>query len=294
MKEYPAEQIRNIALVGHSGTGKTSLAEAMMFVSGATNRLGKIEDGSTISDWDPDEQKRNFSLNLSILPLEWNGHKVNLVDTPGYMDFMGEVKCGLRAVEVAMITVDAVSGVQVGTEFAWRFANELDLPRAVIVNRMDRENADFAAALSQIQSLWGGKCVPLQLPIGSQQAFQGVVDLLAMKAYTGEKAEETDIPGDMAGQADSYREKLIELAAETDDTLITKYLEGESLSEEELGAGVRAGIAAGSIVPVLTASGTKLPGVRRLLDSITSCSRLRPNVHCGSTARRSRPTHRSR
>src|SRR3990172_1456103 len=264
MKEYPADSIRNIALVGHSGTGKTSLAEAMMFVSGATTRLGKIEEGSTVSDWDPDEQKRQFSLNLSILPVEWNEHKVNVLDTPGYMDFMGEVKCALRAVEVALITVDAVSGVQVGTEFAWRFANELDLPRAIIVNRMDRENADFASSLSQIQALWGGKCVPLQLPIGSQQSFQGVVDLLAMKAYTGDKAEEGDIPADMAGQADSYREQLIELAAETDDTLITKYLEGESLSEEELGAGVRAGISARSIVPVLTASGTKLPGVRRL------------------------------
>src|SRR5574341_1553449 len=182
MKDYPAEKIRNVAMAGHSGTGKTALAEALMFAAVATNRLGKIEDGSTISDWDPDEQKRSFSLNLSILPLEWNGHKVNVLDTPGYMDFIGEVKCGLRAVEVALITVDAVSGVQVGTEFAWRFANELDLPRAVVVNRMDRDNADFAAALSQIQSLWGGKVVPLQLPIGSQQAFQGVVDLLAMKA----------------------------------------------------------------------------------------------------------------
>ncbi len=270
MKEYPAERIRNIALVGHSGTGKTSLAEAMLFVSGATTRLGKIDDGSTVSDWDPDEQKRQFSLNLSILPLEWNGHKVNVLDTPGYMDFMGEVKCGLRAVELAAITVDAVSGVQVGTEFAWRFSNELELPRAVIVNRMDRENADFVAALSQVQSLWGSKCVPLQMPIGSQAAFKGVVDLLAMKAYMGEKAEEADIPADMAGQVDSYREKLIELAAETDDTLITKYLEGEALSEEELGAGVRAGIASGTIVPVLTASGTKLPGVRRLLDTITA------------------------
>ena len=270
MKEYPAEQIRNIALVGHGGTGKTSLAEAMMFVSGATTRLGKIEEGSTVSDWDPDEQKRNFSLNLSILPLEWNGHKINVLDTPGYMDFMGEVKCGLRAVEVALIAVDAVSGVQVGTEFAWRFADELQMPRAIFINRMDRENADFGAALSQIQATWGAKCVPLQLPIGSQQSFQGVVDLLAMKAYLGEKAEEADIPGDMAGQADSYREKLIELAAETDDTLITKYLEGESLSEEELGVGVKAGISAGSIVPVLTGSGTKLPGVRRLLDTIAS------------------------
>src|SRR6266545_1770175 len=198
MKDYPAEKIRNVALVGHSGTRKTSLAEALMFSAGATNRLGKIEDGSTLSDWDPDEQKRGFSLNLSILPLEWDGYKVNLLDTPGYMDFMGEVKCGLRAADTALIVVDASSGVQVGTEFAWRFAEELNLPRAIFINRMDRDNVDFNGALNQIQSLWGAKCLAVQLPIGSQQAFAGVVDLLTMKAYTGEKAEEGDIPAELA------------------------------------------------------------------------------------------------
>ena len=270
MKEYPAEKIRNIALVGHSGTGKTSLAEALMFAAGATNRLGKIEDGSTISDWDPDEQKRSFSLNLSILPLEWNGHKINLLDTPGYMDFMGEVKCGLRGAETALITVDASSGVQVGTEFAWRFADELELPRAILVNRMDRDNANFAQSLSQIQALWGSKCLALQIPIGFQQAFQGVVDLLSMKAYVGEKAEEQEIPAELAGEAQSLREKLIEAAAETDDALITKYLEGEELTADELAAGVRAGIASGGIVPVLTGSATKVIGMRRLLDSIAT------------------------
>jgi elongation factor G len=270
MKDYPAEKIRNVALVGHSGTGKTSLAEGLMFVAGATNRLGKIEDHSTLSDWDPDEQKRGFSLNLSILPLEWDGHKVNLLDTPGYMDFMGEVKCGLRAADTALIVVDASSGVQVGTEFAWRFAEELNLPRAIFINRMDRDNADFNGALSQIQSLWGNKCLAVQLPIGSQQAFAGVVDLLTMKAYTGEKAEEGDIPAELASQADQLREKLIEAAAETDDTLITKYLEGEELTAEELANGVRAGIATGGIVPILTGSATKVIGGRRLLDSIVS------------------------
>jgi elongation factor G len=241
-----------------------------MFAAGATNRLGKIDDGSTISDWDPDEQKRSFSLNLSILPLEWNGHKVNVVDTPGYMDFMGEVKCGLRAVETALIVVDAAAGVQVGTEFAWRFAEELNLPRAIFINRMDRDNANFSNALSQIQGILGTKCLALQIPIGAQQAFQGVVDLLTMKAYVGEKAEEQDIPADLTGQAESLREKLIEAAAETDDALIAKYLEGGELTAEELAAGVRAGIAAGSIVPVLTGSATKVLGVRSLLDSITA------------------------
>jgi len=270
MKDYPAEKIRNVALVGHSGTGKTSLAEALMFTAGATNRLGKIEDGSTLSDWDPDEQKRGFSLNLSILPLEWDGHKVNILDTPGYMDFMGEVKCGLRAADTALIVVDASSGVQVGTEFAWRFTDELELPRAIFVNRMDRDNADFNGALSQVQSLWGNKCLALELPVGAQQAFQGVVDLLTMKAYIGDKAEEADIPAELASQADQMREKLIEAAAETDDALITKYLEGEDLSADELAGGVRSGIAAGSIVPVLTGSATKTIGARRLLGSFAS------------------------
>jgi len=270
MKDYPAEKIRNVALVGHSGTGKTSLAEGLMFAAGATNRLGKIEDHSTLSDWDPDEQKRGFSLNLSILPAEWDGHKVNLVDTPGYMDFMGEVKCGLRAADTALIVVDASSGVQVGTEFAWRFADELELPRAIFINRMDRDNADFISTLSQIQSLWGNKCLALELPVGSQQAFQGIVDLLSMKAYIGEKAEESDIPAELASQADQLREKLIEAAAETDDTLIAKYLEGEELSAGELAGGVRAGIGARAIVPVVTGSATKVIGARRLLDSIVS------------------------
>ena len=270
MKDYSADKIRNVAVVGHGGTGKSSLAEALMFAAGATNRLGKIEDGSTISDWDPDEHKRQFSLNVSLLPLEWNDHKVNLVDTPGYMDFMGEVKCGLRAVEVALITVDAASGVQVGTEFAWRFAEELQLPRAVFVNRMDRDNADFNRVLAQMQSSWGAKVLALQIPIAAQQAFKGVVDVLSMKAYVGDKGEEQDVPPDLKAEAEAMREKLIEAAAETDDALITKYLEGGDLSEEELARGVRAGIAAGSIVPVMTGSATKVIGARRLLDSITS------------------------
>ncbi|MDO8617201.1 MAG: elongation factor G [Dehalococcoidia bacterium] len=270
MKDYPADRIRNVALAGHSGTGKTSLAEALLFAAGATSRLGKVEEGTTASDWDPDEQKRQFSLNLSILPLEWSGHKVNVLDTPGYMDFMGEVKCGLRAAELALITVDAASGIQVGTEFAWRFADELELPRAVFVNRMDRENADFNATLAHMQDMWGKKCLALQIPIGSQQSFEGVVDVLTMKAYMGEKAEEQDIPPDLAGAAESLREKLIEAAAETDDALITKYLEGQDLSAEELARGVRAGVVSGSIVPVLAGSAARLVGVRRLLDSIAA------------------------
>ena len=269
MKEYPTEAIRNVALVGHSGTGKTTLSESMLFAAGAVTRLGTIDDHTTTSDWDPDEHRRTFSLSLSIIPLEWNDRKINIIDTPGYMDFIGEVKCGLRAVETALITIDAVSSVQVGTEFAWRFADELELPRAFFINRMDRDNADFDRCVSDIQSAWGNKCLPVTLPVGSQSSFEGVVDLLTMKTYTGETGEEGPIPDDMRGAADQAREKLIEAAAETDDSLINKYLEGEELTPEELSAGIRAGIAAGSLIPILAGAGTKVMGVRRLLNAIT-------------------------
>jgi len=270
MKEYPPDKVRNIALIGHGSTGKTSLAEAMLFASGATTRLGRVEDGTTVSDWDPDEQKRGLSVNLAVVPVEANGHKINVVDAPGYADFMGEVKCALRAADLALIVVCGASGVQVGTEFAWQFAEELSLPRAVFINRMDRENADFSAALGQLQSNWGQKCVPLQIPIGSQQALKGVVDLLAMKAYVGEKGEQQEIPAELADEANAHREKLIEAAAETDDALIEKYLGGDELTPEELASGVRAGILAGSIVPVLTGSATKMFGIQALLEAVAA------------------------
>ncbi|MEE8369461.1 MAG: elongation factor G, partial [Dehalococcoidia bacterium] len=270
MKEYPAENIRNIAVVGHGGTGKTSLSEAILFASGAVTRLGKVEDGTTISDWDPDEQKRGHSVNLSILPLEWNGTKINLLDTPGYADFMGEVKCSLRAVEMALINVCGASGVQVGTEFAWQFADELELPRAIFINRMDRENADYTATVSRLQELWGQKCLPLLVPVGSEHNFKGVVDLLTMKAYMGENGEEQAVPPEMTAQVEPLREKLIEAAAETDDDLIAKYLEGQELTADELTQGLRAGIRGRSIVPVLAGSATTLIGLRRLLDTIVT------------------------
>jgi elongation factor G len=270
MKEYPPEKIRNVAVIGHGSTCKTSLSESMLFATGATTRLGRVEDGTTVSDWDPDEQKRSFSVNLSVVPCEFNGHKVNVIDAPGYADFMGEVKCALRAADIALIVVCGASGMQVGTEFAWQFAEEISLPRAVFINRMDRENADFNGTLEQLRSSWGQKCVPLQIPIGSQQALKGVVDLLTMKAYVGDKGEQQDVPPEMADEVNAHREKLIEAAAESDDALIEKYLGGEELTEEELAGGIRAGIMAGDIVPVLTGAATKMFGVHALLGAIGS------------------------
>ncbi len=268
MQQHAPDAIRNVALIGHGGTGKTSLAEALLFRAGAVQRLGRVEDGTTASDWDPDEHRRGFSINLSVLPLEWDGHKVNLIDTPGYPDFLGEVKCGLRAADAALIVIDATSGVQVGTEFAWQYADELQLPRAIFVNRLDRENASFGAVLSQVQERWGARCLPLHLPIGAEQSFRGLVDVLALRAYAGEKDEPADVPGDLMEEAQSWREKLIEAAAEADDDLLGKYLEGETLSDQEVVAGLRRALLARSLVPVLVGCATKTIGSGPLLETL--------------------------
>ncbi|MEX2246708.1 MAG: elongation factor G [Dehalococcoidia bacterium] len=268
MKEYKTDQIRNIVLLGHGGTGKTSFAEAALFSSGGSTRQGRVDDGTTTSDFDPDEHKRKISITLALVPCEWGGAKVNIVDTPGYADFVGEVKSGIRAADVGVVVVDAVSGVQVGTEQAWRHANRDGLPRVILVNRMDRENANFQQALDQLQSRYGKKVAPLQLPIGSQDSFSGVVDLIEGKAYTGEKGEAGDVPGDMAPAVASAREQLVEAIAEVDDELLAKYLEGGEISEEELASALRKGIALGVTYPVLAASSTKNIGITKALDAI--------------------------
>ena len=270
MKEYQTDQIRNVVILGHGGTGKTSFSEAALFSTGAITRMGKVDDGNTTSDFDPDEVKRQISISLSIIPCESGGTKINIIDTPGYADFQGEVKQGVRAADAALIVVDAVSGVEVGTDLAWGYADEASLPRFILVNRMDRENADFASAVSQLQARFGKKCVPLHVPIGSQGAFEGVADLLEMKAYTGEKAEAGDIPESLGSDVSTYREQLIELIAETDDDLINKYLEGEELSLDELKAGLRTAVASGSVVPILAAASTKSLGIVRILDALSS------------------------
>src|SRR3989304_978674 len=178
MKEYQTEQIRNVVVLGHGGTGKTSFTEEALFATGAINRLGRVDEGNTTSDYDEDEKKRQISISLSLIPCEWSGHKINLIDTPGYADFLGELKQGVRAADAALVVVDAVSGVEVGTDLAWSYADEQELPRLVLMNRIDRENADFAGVVRQVQERFGKKCLALQAPIGAQDSFQGVVDLL--------------------------------------------------------------------------------------------------------------------
>jgi elongation factor G len=270
MKEYKTDQIRNVVLLGHGGTGKTSLAEAALFASGAINRLGKVDDGTTTSDFEPDEVKRKQSISLALVPVEWAGAKINFIDTPGYADFVGEVRSGIRAADIGAVVVDAVSGLQVGTEVAWSNADRDRLPRIIVINRMDRENANFDQALGQLQARWGKKVAPLTLPIGAQDAFSGVVNVLDGKAYTGDKGAPGEVPADMAAAVASAREQLVEAICEADDDLLGKYLEGEELGEEELTLALRKGIAAGVVCPVFATSAAKNIGVSKLLDAIVA------------------------
>jgi len=270
MKEYQTDQIRNVVVLGHHGTGKTSFGEAALFAAGAINRLGRVDEGNTTSDHDDDEKKRQISISLAILPCEWSGHKINLIDTPGYADFLGEVKEGIRAADAALIVVDAVSGVEVGTDLSWSYADEQNLPRLVLVNRIDRENADFAGAVRQVQERFGKKCLPLQVPIGQHEAFQGVVDLLEMQAFLGEKAQPGDVPESLGADVSSRREQLIEAIAEADDTLLNKFLEGEELSAEELRRGLHTAVAAGNVVPIVVCCATKNIAVPRVLEAIAA------------------------
>ncbi len=268
MQQHTTEQVRNVVLLSHSGAGKTSLSEAMLFNSGAINRLGKVDQGNTTSDYDPDEVKRQTSIYLALLPCEWQGFKVNTIDTPGYADFVAEVKSAVRVADGAVIVVCAASGVEVGTELGWGYADEQEIPRLIFVNKMDRENADFFRVMEEIRANFGNKCVPIEIPIGAQDDFQGVVDLIRMKSYSGPQWQEGEIPDSLKERAGEFREKLVEAVAETDDDLIAKYLEGEELTEEEIVQGLRAGATGGQVVPVLAGSAGRNLGAARLLDAI--------------------------
>ncbi|HEY0070234.1 MAG TPA: elongation factor G [Chloroflexia bacterium] len=275
MKLYNTAQLRNIGLFSHGGAGKTSLLEAMLFTSKATSRLGSVAEGNTVSDYDPDEIKRHISVQVSLAPVEWRDAKINVLDTPGYAEFVGEVKAAIRVADTAVLLVDASAGVEVGTEQMWRYAEERGCPRFVVVNKMDRENADFMSAWRSTQNVLGKKCAPMQIPIGSQQSFKGVVDLLHQKAYIYEggnsgRFTEGPVPADLQGEVQQLRDALVERVCETDDDLTMKYLEGEELSVEELDAALRNGVKNGDIVPVLAASGLMNVGISQLLDTLVT------------------------
>jgi elongation factor G len=270
MPKHGLDNIHNTVLLSHGGAGKTSLSEAVLFNAGNINRLGKVDDGSTTSDYDPDEIKRKISINLSLLPVEWRDNKINVIDAPGYTDFVGDIRAGMRVSEGAVVVVCATSGVEVGTELVWSYCEEARLPRLIFINKMDRENADFAKVAGEIKTKLGAKCVPVQIAIGAHTSFEGVIDLLAMKAYTGAgtQTKETEIPENLKAQADSYHEKLVEAIAEVNDALIEKYLGGEEISPEELTTTLRQAVVSGQIVPVLAGSALQNVGVNRLMDAI--------------------------
>ncbi len=271
MKVYRAEQIRNVALISHVGAGKTSLVDAALFDSGAVTRQGKVDEGSSVSDYDPDEVKRRMSLNAKVLPVEWKNCKINFIDTPGYADFSGEVKAGLRVADAALVVVTAEKGVEVGTELTWQYADERNLPRMVLVNKLDRENTSFDQALESLRKRFGLKVVPLQLPIGEQSGFKGVVDLVSQKGYTfegGTKVQEVSVPAELKDRISSYREQLIESAVESDDTVMEKFLEGEELSDEEILSVVKKGTRSGQLIPVLCSAASKNIAVQTVLDAI--------------------------
>lgn len=259
MNEYKADRIRNVALIGHSSSGKTSLAEALLFNTGATSRLGKVDDSNTVSDFDAEEQRRKISISTSVIPCEWNGYKINVIDTPGYIDFAGEVKGALRVADVAVILVDAVAGIEVGTELVWGYCEELNVPRVIYINKMDRENADFFRVLDELRERYGKSIAALQLPIGRESTFKGEVNVVNRKAFIGKS--EGEIPADMQSAVEERRAQLVEIAAESDDKLIEKYFETGELSDEEIRVGLEHGVAGGTLVPVLCGSAGQNIGV---------------------------------
>lgn len=271
MKEYTTEFLRNVALVSHGGAGKTMLAEAFLHVTGATTRLGKVEDGTTVSDYDDEEQRRKISIYTSVIPLEYRDHKVNVLDAPGYTDFVGEMVSALSVADGALVLVDAVAGIEVGTELAWRHADQFKLPRFVVINKMERENADFEkayAAIAEFVRAHGKRAVKVQLPVGEKHDFKGVVDLIGMKAYLGDGKTTSEIPPELKEAADKARFDLVEAAAEGADELMEKYLENGSLSDEEMVRGLRDVIHSGSFIPVFCAAGAHEIGALALLNSI--------------------------
>ncbi|MFC2035993.1 elongation factor G [Chloroflexota bacterium] len=270
MEEYGLKNIRNLVLLSHCGAGKTTLSEAILFTAEAITRLGKVDDGTTTSDYDPAEVKHKISINLTMLPCQWKGVKINLLDTPGYFDFVADVKAAVRVSEGAIIVVCAASGVEVGTEQVWEYSEEASLPRFILINKMDRENADFYRVVEALQSKFGSRCLPVQLPIGAHNEFQGLIDLLTLKSHIGSSGEEGEVPSLLQVQIESFREKLIEAVAEVDDRLLEKYLNGEELSLEELNSGLRQAVVAGKIVPILVGSAMQNVGISLLLNAINN------------------------
>jgi len=268
MKEYATSNIRNIALASHSGSGKTMLAESLLYFTGALTRLGEINAGTTVSDFQDEEKRRGISISTSVIPVEYQNYKINLLDTPGYTDFVGEVISAMRVVDSVLIPVDSVAGAEVGTEIAWNYADEFELPRFVVINMMDRENANFQKALESVRGMTSMRLLPLQLPWGEKADFSGVIDILENKAYKGDGKESVEIPAEYNDQVEEMRMEIIEAAAEGNDELLMKYLDGETLSDDEVFSGLKNAVNARAFAPVLVSAGTAGIGMAPLLNAI--------------------------
>jgi elongation factor G len=271
MKEYTTEFLRNIALVSHGGAGKTMLAESFLRATKATTRLGKIDDGTTVSDYDDEEHRRKISIYTSLIPVEHRDHKINILDAPGYTDFVGEIVSALSVADGAIILVDAVSGIEVGTEIAWRYADEFKLPRFFVINKMDRDNANFEETYEAIEAYiksYGKRAIKVHLPIGEKSGFKGVVDIIGMKAYMGDGSTIAEIPAELKDAAEEAHFALVEAAAEGEDELMEKYLENGSLTDEEMVRGLKDVVYAGAFIPVFCAAGGHEIGTLALLNDI--------------------------
>lgn len=270
MKEYATDKLRNVALLGHSTTGKTTFAEAMLFASGAISRMGKVEDGNTVSDFDEEEKRRKQSIYLSVVPVEWKDHKINLIDTPGYMDFHGEVRSAVRVADLGLIFVDAVSGVEVGTELAMQAVDDAKIPRAVLVSRLDREHANFQSVMEQLHEVFHQDIVPLMLPVGVQSNFTGVIDLVSRRYLKGPNGEVAEVPPEMRDLVEQARARLMEAAAEGEDDILEKWFETNDLSDEEFIRGLRSAIRKRTFVPVFCASPALGVGIHAMLFSLVN------------------------
>src|SRR5690349_6940983 len=273
MKVYDASAIRNVALVGHSGSGKTQLASAILSDANMVNRFGKVDEGTTVTDYDEEEIARKHTLSATLAYAEWNKQKINLIATPGIGNFLSEARAALQVADAALVVVDAVAGVMVQTEKVWAAADELKLPRLVVLNRVDRERASLERALASLREACDRTVVPIQLPIGEEKNFKGVVDLVTKKAYTFQTDEsgkfaEIPVPPNMAAAVDAAREALIEMVAENDETLMEKFFDAGTLTDAELVAGLRAATMAVKIFPLVCTSALANVGVPQLLDAI--------------------------
>ena len=274
MKEYQTDQIRNIGIIGHSGTGKTSLIEAILYNGGAIERMGQVDNGSSVSDYAPDEIERKTTIDCSVCVTEWKGYKFNVIDTPGVEDFHGDLESVLRVVDAVIVVIDATTGVEGGTEKVWEAADKYELPRMIFINKMDKENASFENALASVDEVLETRTAVTQVPIGKEADFKGVVDLIQMGAFTepqdNKPSPKSETPSELEAQAEEMREQLVDVAAESDDELIEKFFEDE-LTDAEISAGLRTGLAANQFVPVLCGNALQNIGVHPLMDMIANC-----------------------